>query len=137
MRDILWIAAAAVLLMLIWRGVSSRSGGPLPAEPPADEWFQKTVVGPSAERPVLVKFGAAWCGPCRAMEPELDKLESSLGDKLRVVRIDVDEREKVADHYGIRGIPRTLVFSEGKVVADAAGMHDADELKSLVKKWLR
>lgn len=135
MRDILLFAGAAILLLLIVRGW--RSGGSVPENPPNDPWFQAQVVQPSADRPVIVKFGASWCGPCRMMESELDSLKSKLGSAIDIVKVDIDEREDLSDYYGIRGIPRTLVFLDGKVVADRTGLRKSDEMHALVKNLVR
>jgi thioredoxin len=132
MREILWIAAAAVLVMLAVRVARQ----PALPDPPADEWFNRTVVQPSQTRPVLVKFGAEWCGPCRRMESELDQLQAELGEDLLVVRVDVDERRDLADHFGIGGIPDAILFREGRAVDRGIGYMNADALEQWVQPWL-
>lgn len=131
MREFLWVAATITLALMLFRSFR----GPNHPEPPTDPWFQAEVVRPSESRPVLVKFGAEWCGPCRAMEPQLDKLDSQLAGALRVVRIDVDERPSLSEHYGISGIPRTLVFRNGQVVGDRVGYLSTDVMRSWVSQW--
>lgn len=131
MREFIWVAATVTLALLLFRHFREKNH----PEPPADAWFQSEVVRPSESRPVLVKFGAEWCGPCRAMESQLDKLDSQMAGALRVVRIDVDERQSLSEHYGVSGIPRTLVFRDGRVVGDRVGYLSTDEMRSWVSPW--
>lgn len=131
MREVLWVAAIVVVALLVMKAMNQRGSYP---EPPNDAWFQSEVV--QQQRPVVVKFGATWCPPCRAMEPELDKLEEQLGDKVHVVRIDTDEKPEIASHYGVSGIPRTFVFEQGKVVDDRTGLLRLDDLTSWLDRWL-
>jgi len=84
---------------------------PQQTAPPDDLWFKTMVVG----RPdlVVVKFGAPWCGPCRKLDPELRLLESSLGGRASVVRVDVTEHRDLARHYGVSAIPRLRTTFHG------------------------
>src|SRR4029078_1922408 len=90
--------------------------------PPDDQWFQENVV--ARPQPVLVKFGADWCPPCRAMEPELDRVEAALQGKVAVVRINVDEHRELDGSYGVSSIPQVMLFDHGKVLADHVGFVD-------------
>ncbi len=128
MNRLNWIVAAVVVVVLV---AALRR----PVEPPRDLWFQTTVVASRA--PVLVKFGADWCPPCRAMERELDRLESRIAGRVRIVRIDVDERRDLAAHYGVSGIPRVMLFDEGRVAADRVGFQDARQLHAWLSEALR
>ncbi len=106
-------------------------GGPRePVKPPNDAWFQSTV----ASNPglVLVKFGAEWCGPCRMMEGELDKLSAQMGGRVSVVRVDVDQHPNLAQHYGVSSIPRLMLFKHGQVVDDRVGFMDTQNLAQWV-----
>jgi thioredoxin 1 len=133
MREFIWVAGIVILAMLLFRGVRQ----PPLQEPPADAWFQSHVVAPSASRPVVVKFGATWCGPCKKMESQLDELAAALPGQVDVVRIDVDERRDLAKHFGVSGIPDTLVFKDGQAVARDRGYLDAAMLKSWVQPWIK
>lgn len=81
--------------------------------------FDNTVL--HADRPVVVDFWAPWCGPCRLVAPELDALASAHGDRLRVVKVNVDANPTVALRYGIQGIPTIGLFRGGKLVATSVG----------------
>ncbi|WP_437227014.1 thioredoxin family protein [Planctomicrobium sp. SH661] len=103
--------------------------------PPDDPWFQSSVA--RHPRPVLVKFGADWCPPCRHMEGVLDRAEGRLAGKVKIVRIDVDEKPEIAQHYGVSGIPRVMLFQDGKVVASHGGFGDVDQLQEWVNRYTR
>lgn len=96
--------------------------------PPDDSWFQAEVINRS--EPVLVKFGANWCGPCRMLEGELDKFTADTHGRIAVVRVDVDKHPKLAQHYRVSSIPRLLLFQQGQIVADRVGFADARQLES-------
>jgi thioredoxin 1 len=106
----------------------------LPVQPPNDPWFQSVVV--KSSRPVLVKFGAEWCPPCREMEPVLDDLSSQMSSQVKVIRVDVDEMPELASHYGVSSIPRLILFKNGKVVADRKGYSDSKTMKQWLSKKL-
>ena len=71
--------------------------------------------------PVVVDFWAAWCGPCRMVTPELEKLAAAHGDAVKVVKVDVDANPEVAGRYRIQGIPTIALFRNGAVVASSVG----------------
>jgi len=81
--------------------------------------FDREVLG--ATVPVVVDFWADWCGPCRRVAPELEKLADAHGDALKVVKVDVDANGAVAGRYGIQGIPTIALFRDGRPVATSVG----------------
>ncbi len=86
-----------------------------------DKDFQQDVLEASRETPVVVDFWATWCGPCRAMAPHLDALAGQYDGKLSIVKVDVDNNQKVAVTYGIQSLPTLLVFKNGEVVDKMVG----------------
>jgi len=119
-----------VLLAICFAGYYILTTPKTPIAPPDDAWFQAAVV--NQPEPVLVKFGADWCGPCRAMEPELDQLAENRRGQLGVVRVNVDQRSSLAQHYGVSSIPRLLLFRHGQVIADRVGYADQKQLQQWV-----
>ena len=74
-----------------------------------------------SEKPVLVDFWAAWCGPCRRVAPEVDAVASQLGEKVKVVKVDVDAEPDLAGRYNIQSIPALYIFKGGRVVDQILG----------------
>lgn len=81
--------------------------------------FQTEVLDSTV--PVVVDFWAAWCGPCRAVAPELEALAQQYGDAIKVVKVDVDANPAVASAYGIRGIPTIGLFQAGELTGQVVG----------------
>jgi thioredoxin 1 len=83
-----------------------------------DDTFQAEVL--ESERPVIVDFWAAWCGPCRVMSPILEEIAGERED-LRVVKVDVDHNQRVAAQYGVLSMPTFMVFQHGAPVGQLVG----------------
>jgi thioredoxin 1 len=87
--------------------------------PVTDDSFATDVL--ASDKPVLVDFWAEWCGPCRMVAPVLEEIANEHGDKLRVVKLNIDENPKIAQQYSIMSIPTMSVFQGGQVVKSIVG----------------
>lgn len=83
-------------------------------------------------RPVLLDFFADWCGPCRRQGPILEDLKRTMGDKVEIRKIDVDEHMDLANKYGIRVVPTLIIEKDGKVIRSLEGVTSAETLESLL-----
>src|SRR5678815_890411 len=95
-----------------------------------DQNFATEVLG--SGKPVLVDFWAEWCGPCRMIAPALEEISSELGDKVSVVKINIDENPETPGRYGVRGIPTMLLFKGGQPIAQKVGAAP----RSQIQQWL-
>ncbi|MEM9645560.1 MAG: thioredoxin domain-containing protein [Planctomycetota bacterium] len=92
--------------------------------------FRETV--DQTDRPVLVKFGAPWCGPCRMVDEELVKLEDSLGSKVDVLKINVDHNRDLAQQFQVGAIPHMILFKDGDPISSRVGYLEADAMANWV-----
>jgi thioredoxin 1 len=99
-----------------------------------DQNFDEVVL--KSEQPVLVDFSAAWCPPCRAMAPWIEKLAEELAGRAVVATIDVDESPQTAHRFGITSMPTLMVFKGGRVVEQTLGARSLVALRSLMDAHL-
>lgn len=84
-----------------------------------DATFDEEVL--KSDKPVLVDYWAEWCGPCRMVSPVLEQIAAEHGDKIEIVKLNIDENPNTAQRYGILAIPTMSVFSGGEVVKEIVG----------------
>ena len=89
----------------------------------------------NSETPVLVDFSAEWCGPCKMMKPILNDLKSQLGERVRIIKIDVDQNPGIASAYAIQGVPTFMVFKEGKMQWRQSGVLSANDLAKVIAQY--
>ena len=95
-----------------------------------DSTFESEVLNSST--PVLVDFWAEWCQPCRMLAPHLDKVAAEQGEKLKVVKLNVDENPQMMRQFQIRGIPTLILFKEGQPVETIVGFKPAKDISEIV-----
>jgi thioredoxin 1 len=83
---------------------------------------------------VLADFWAPWCGPCKMIAPVLEELDSEMGDKVKIVKVDVDENQETAGKYGVMSIPTLIVLKDGEVVDKVIGFQPKEALAELLNK---
>ncbi|MDR6292614.1 MULTISPECIES: thioredoxin TrxA [Inquilinus] len=88
-------------------------------KPVSDNSFETDVL--NASGPVLVDFWAEWCGPCKMIAPALEEISAELGQKVSVVKLNIDENPMTPPKYGVRGIPTLMLFKDGQVAATKIG----------------
>ncbi|RIV27090.1 thioredoxin [Fibrisoma montanum] len=94
------------------------------------ESFQEIIRG---DKPVLVDFYADWCGPCKMQAPTLKQLADRMGDKLRILKIDIDRSRAAAQQYQIQSVPTLILFKEGKIIWRQSGVQPLHRLEAMVK----
>jgi thioredoxin 1 len=95
-----------------------------------DQNFESEVL--KADGPVVVDFWAEWCGPCKVMSPLVDALATEMGDKVKVVKVNIDENPNAPTKYGVRGIPTFMVFKGGQLVDTKVGSMSKTQLTDWV-----
>ncbi|MDZ7836435.1 MAG: thioredoxin [Actinomycetota bacterium] len=99
-----------------------------------DSDFEDKVV--NSDLPVLVDFWAVWCGPCKMIAPELEKLSDEKGDVLKIGKLNVDENRDTAIKYGISSIPTLLLFKDGKIAKKLIGAMSKDKILNEISSFL-
>lgn len=95
--------------------------------------FQQLI---QKDQPVLVDFFATWCGPCQMLAPILKQVKESLGERITIIKIDVDKNQAIAAQYQVRGVPTMLLFQNGKQLWRQSGVVSKEELvKIIVEKY--
>lgn len=96
----------------------------------SDANFESEVI--KASGPVVVDFWAEWCGPCRMIAPALDEIASAMGEKVKIVKLNVDENPQTASKYGIMSIPTLMIFKGGQIASRQIGAAPKQKLQQWI-----
>lgn len=100
--------------------------------PVTDATFAEQVLGSAT--PVLVKFEAQWCGPCKAMKPMIDEIAAEYSGQLTVATVDIEENQQTVYRLGVRAVPTVVLFKNGTVFAQKVGLPRKGDLTALIDK---
>ena len=127
------LAALIVLALGCGKKDAVVSGGVMPVSAAA---FDADVLKSTA--PILVDFWAPWCGPCRMQAPVIEKLsqDDAYKGKVKFIKFNVDDDNKIPSSYGITGIPTLIIFRNGKPVETMVGLRTEDQLRAALNKVL-
>ena len=88
-----------------------------------------------SDTPTLVDFYADWCGPCKMMKPILEELKGQIGNKARIIKIDVDKNQAIANLFQVKGVPTLALFRNGELKWKQAGVVQVEDLKGIIDQY--
>ena len=95
-----------------------------------DDDFQEEVL--NSEVPVLVDFWAPWCGPCKILAPTLEEISTENRERIKIVKINIDENQLIAGKYGIKSIPTMMIFEKGELKNQLVGSMPKQEIEKVL-----
>ena len=98
------------------------------------ESFGELIKG---NQPVLVDFTATWCGPCKMMKPVLEQLHQQMGDKVRIIKIDIDQSPSAASAYQVQSVPTLILFQSGYTLWRQYCFVQAFEFKKIIEQYIK
>lgn len=105
----------------------------MPATSNKRESFAEIING---NTPVLVDFSAEWCGPCKMMKPVLEELHLRMGDKVRILKIDIDKSPAAANAFQVQSVPTLMLFQQGKTLWRKSGVVQATQLEKVIEQHI-
>jgi thioredoxin 1 len=100
----------------------------------SDSSFETDVL--KSSKPVLVDFWAEWCGPCKMLAPHLEEIAQTMGDKVTVAKLNIDDNPRTTKNYGVKGIPTLMLFKNGQVAGTRVGNMPKNQLVAWVQSVL-
>lgn len=96
--------------------------------------FQDIIAG---DTPVLVDFFAEWCGPCKMIKPVLEKLKKKMGNKIIILKIDIDKNISLSSEYRIQSVPTLVLWKQGEIIWQQSGALSLNELEQILLSYIR
>ena len=96
--------------------------------------FQDIIAG---DTPVLVDFFAEWCGPCKMIKPVLEELKKKMGNKIIILKIDIDKNISLSSEYRIQSVPTLVLWKQGEIIWQQSGALSLNELEQVLSSYIR